>query len=99
MRIKRDYSHLPIDEQISKLKRNIKFYYIFGIIFNVCVAILSVILIFFTPEVKFGIGCLATIPISLLCGVYMQTKDAKEKITKLERQKMESELSRESHKS
>lgn len=92
MRLKRDYSHLPIDEQIKKLKRNIKFYFIFSFVWSAFVITLSVIIIVFTQEWEIGVGFLCTIPVSIFFGGIMQTKHDKEKIKELEEQRTESEL-------
>ena len=94
MRLKRDYSNLPIAEQINKLKRDIKFYYIFGAIWNICVIAVSIVLIVCTPARKLGIGFLIiSVPLSVWFGGVMQIKDAKAQIKKLEdnRDSLESE--------
>lgn len=92
MRLKRDNSNLPIDEQVKKLKLKIKYSLIFGFIWNACVIVLALILIILTPLWDFGVGCLITVPMSLGLGGILQTKVYKEKIKKLEEQKVEIEL-------
>ena len=93
MRLKRDYSNLPIAEQISKLKRDIKFYYIFGAIWNICVVALAVVIFICTPIWELGVGCLISVPLSVWFGGVLQIKDAKAQIKKLEdnRDSLESE--------
>ena len=85
MRIKRDYSRLPIAEQISKLKRDIKFYLVFSIIWSVLIISLSVVLIIFTSVWELGVGFLILLPVSVWLGGIMQIKDAKAQIKELEK--------------
>ena len=85
MRIKRDYSSLPIDEQISKLKRDIKFYFVFSIIWSVSIIALSVVLIIFTSVWELGVGFLILLPVSVWLGGIMQIKGAKAQIKELEK--------------
>lgn len=84
MRIERDDSKLPIDEQIGKLKKKIKFLIIFSCIWSVFVIALSVILIIFTSEWELGVGFLVLLPVSIILGGVLQIKDCIDKIRKLQ---------------
>lgn len=82
--MRRDDSKLPIDVQIGKLKKKIKFLIIFSCIWSVFIIALSVILIIFTSEWKLGVGFLISLPISIILGGVLQIKDCICKIRKLQ---------------
>ena len=94
MRMKR-WSNLPIDEQVKKLKGEIKFSYIFAPVFEVFMVILAVILIVYTAAKGLGIAFMSMVPISIGFGV-LQIVEDKKQIKKLEAQKAEQEKKTES---
>ena len=83
MRIKRDYSHLPIEEQIKKINFKIKFLLIFSFIWGVFVIIASVLIWVFTPIWELAVGFLIMLPFSIGLGGYWQIKECKDEIKRL----------------
>ena len=83
MRIKRDYSHLPIEEQIKKINFRIKFLYIFCSIFSPVIIVASILIGVFLSEWGFAIALMIAWPISIFLGGYLQVKGYKDEIKRL----------------
>ena len=88
--MKGDVSILPIDEQIKRKKRGLKFIYFFAPIYSVFVIVFCLYLIICTPSWGTGVIFLCQFLFQIWCGI-QQTKVIKQEIKKLQEQKAEQE--------
>ncbi len=84
MRNKRDYSNLTVEEQIKKLKNRINVLKIFGLVWSIFIIVSSILLWTLASEWQLAIGFLIMLPLSIFLGGYLQIKECKQKIERIQ---------------
>lgn len=85
MRVKKNYSHLPVEEQIKKLNFKIKFLIWFSFVWSIFLITASILIWVFTPVWELAIGFMITLPFSIYLGGYLQIKECKKEISNLQK--------------